>query len=277
MFRNTQRIAPVIALALLSSPAPVLATNGYFMHGYGNLSKGMGGVAYALPQDALAPASNPAGLMLLHDRIDVGIDWIGPRRSASIAGNRQLTLRSADGDFSGDRLRTFFVPELVAEVRHGHEVPLGDRLAGHRVVDPHALASLVRVGESLHERVVVDPCLAGVGETSKLSGRGDLFGELGVLLDLQREGENVEGDIESQTERTLRNVEAVLLEAGSSLDQVLSLMIFLTDREDWAGVNGVCERMFGVHRPARAVIGGAALKAGCRIEITAVGAIPDRP
>ena len=87
----------------------------------------------------------------------------------------------------------------------------------------------------------------------------------------------LEGDIESQTERTLRNVEAVLLEAGSSLDQVLSLMIFLTDREDWAGVNGVCERMFGVHRPARAVVGGAALKAGCRIEITAVGAIPDRP
>ncbi len=85
------------------------------------------------------------------------------------------------------------------------------------------------------------------------------------------------GDIESQAERTLRNVEAVLLEAGSSLDQVLSLMIFLTDRADWSGVNAVCERMFGVHRPARAVIGGASLKAGCLIEITAVGAIPDRP
>ena len=87
----------------------------------------------------------------------------------------------------------------------------------------------------------------------------------------------LEGDIELQTERTLRNVEAVLLEAGSSLDQVLSLMIFVMERDDWAGVNAVCERMFGVHRPARAVIGGASLKAGCRIEITAVGAIPDRP
>ena len=90
----------------------------------------------------------------------------------------------------------------------------------------------------------------------------------GVVLD---------ADIETQTVRTLRNVEAILLEAGSGLDQVLSLTIFVTERTDWTIVNTVCERMFGSHRPARAIVGGADLKPGCRIEITAIGAIPDRP
>ena len=69
--------------------------------------------------------------MLLHDRIDVGIDWIGPRRSASIAGNRQLTLRSADGDFSGDRLRTFFVPELGYRRQLGEGLSFGLALYGN--------------------------------------------------------------------------------------------------------------------------------------------------
>ena len=90
----------------------------------------------------------------------------------------------------------------------------------------------------------------------------------GVVLD---------ADMEAQAERTLRNVEAILLEAGSGLELVLSLTIFVTDRADWSAVNAVCERMFGTHRPARAIVGGADLKPGCRIEITAIGAIPDRP
>lgn len=87
----------------------------------------------------------------------------------------------------------------------------------------------------------------------------------------------IDADIEVQTERTLRNVEAILLEAGSGLDQVVSLMVFVLDRDDWPVVNAVCEQTFGAHRPARAVVGGADLKAGCRVEITAIGAIPDRP
>lgn len=90
-------------------------------------------------------------------------------------------------------------------------------------------------------------------------------------------GAVLDAGVEEQAERTLRNVEAILLEAGSSLDQVLSLTIFVIDRSDWEGVNSVCERMFGAHRPARAVVGGAALKPGCRVEIMAIGAIPDRP
>ncbi len=90
-------------------------------------------------------------------------------------------------------------------------------------------------------------------------------------------GTVLDGSIEAQVERTLRNVEAVLLEAGSGLEHVVSMTVFVVTRDDWAGVNAACERIFGSHRPARAVIGGALLKPGCRVEITAIGAVPDRP
>lgn len=83
----------------------------------------------------------------------------------------------------------------------------------------------------------------------------------------------VEGGIEAQTERTLDNVAAILEAAGSGLDQVLMLNVFVTSREDWPGVNAVCARRFGEHRPARAIVGGADLKPGCRVEITAVGVV----
>jgi 2-iminobutanoate/2-iminopropanoate deaminase len=80
-------------------------------------------------------------------------------------------------------------------------------------------------------------------------------------------------DAESQSEQVLRNIGAILDAAGSGLDLVLSLTVYVLSREDWPGVNAACERLFGDHRPARAVIGGAALKPGCRVEMTAVAAV----
>ncbi len=85
-------------------------------------------------------------------------------------------------------------------------------------------------------------------------------------------GQVIVGDTAAQAEQTLRNVAAVLEAAGSGLDQVLMLSVFVTAREDWPAVNAVCERLFGAHKPARAVVGGADLKPGCRVEmvVTAV-------
>lgn len=88
-------------------------------------------------------------------------------------------------------------------------------------------------------------------------------------------GAVVDGDAEAQADRTLRNVAAILEAAGSGLDLVLSLHVFVHSRADWPGVNAACERHFGEHRPARAIVGGADLKPGCRVEITAVAAVRD--
>lgn len=80
-----------------------------------------------------------------------------------------------------------------------------------------------------------------------------------------------EGDIEAQTERTLRNVEAILVASGSSLDRVVQMTIYVTGRSLWAQVNAVYARILGDHRPARAIIPVPEIKPGCMIEIQAIG------
>jgi 2-iminobutanoate/2-iminopropanoate deaminase len=82
-------------------------------------------------------------------------------------------------------------------------------------------------------------------------------------------------DIEAQTEQCLRNVEAILKTAGSSLQHVLRCGVFLIDMGEFDRMNGVYARMFGDHRPARTTIQAAALpKDGLRVEIDCIAYVP---
>ncbi|MBS1241324.1 MAG: hypothetical protein H6R40_751 [Gemmatimonadetes bacterium] len=87
-------------------------------------------------------------------------------------------------------------------------------------------------------------------------------------------GQVVSGDIEAQAERALRNVELVLVAAGSSLDQVVQMTIYISDGDLWAAVNAVYARIMGSHRPARAIVPVSPLHYGALIEIQAVALAP---
>lgn len=100
------------AVAVVSAPIVTHAANGYTQYGYGTASKAMGGVSYALPMDSLVPASNPAGLTKVGNRVDMGVDWLSPRRGVRIQGNRTATLASADGSYDANEIKHFFVPEF---------------------------------------------------------------------------------------------------------------------------------------------------------------------
>ena len=80
------------------------------------------------------------------------------------------------------------------------------------------------------------------------------------------------GSIEEQTELALRNVEAVLNEAGSDLGHVIQMTIYVSDIELWDGVNTAYARVMGDHRPARAVIPVKDLHFDTKIEIAAIAA-----
>ncbi len=82
-------------------------------------------------------------------------------------------------------------------------------------------------------------------------------------------------DVESQTEQCLKNVEAILTAAGSSLQHVLRCGVFLVDISEFQRMNVVYARMFGGHRPARTTIQAAALpQAGLRVEIDCIAYVP---
>jgi 2-iminobutanoate/2-iminopropanoate deaminase len=88
-------------------------------------------------------------------------------------------------------------------------------------------------------------------------------------------GEPLLGDIAAQTEAALLNVETVLIAAGSSLDQVIQMTIYVSDMEYWGKVNEVYARVMGDHRPARAIVPVKELHFGLGIEIQAIAAVPE--
>ena len=87
-------------------------------------------------------------------------------------------------------------------------------------------------------------------------------------------GKLVGDDIEAQTERVLENLRAVLAEAGSGLENLLRVGVFLIDMREFPRFNAVYARVLGEARPARSTVQVAALPLGARIEIDAIAAVP---
>jgi len=81
------------------------------------------------------------------------------------------------------------------------------------------------------------------------------------------------GDITVQSECTLQALKSALERAGSSMDRVMHLTIYLTDMADRAAFNEVYKRFFAKPWPVRAAVGVAALAVeGMKVEVVAMAA-----
>ena len=83
-------------------------------------------------------------------------------------------------------------------------------------------------------------------------------------------GQLVTGTIESETQRVLDNLRAVLAADGLSFADVVKTTVFMTDLGDFPKMNEVYAKAFGEARPARATVQVSALPKGARVEIEAV-------
>ena len=82
-----KRLIACAVTAALTIPMTAMATNGYFAHGYGTKSKGLAGSGVALSQDAMAAATNPAGMVTVGDRMDLGLAIFSPNsRGYTVTG-----------------------------------------------------------------------------------------------------------------------------------------------------------------------------------------------
>ena len=81
--------------------------------------------------------------------------------------------------------------------------------------------------------------------------------------------------IEEQTDLVLKNMEAILNEAGSSKNNVLQVRIYLSNIELWDKVNDRYSLFFEEHKPVRCVIPTRELHFGCLIEIEATAVLKD--
>ncbi len=113
-------VAAAFLPLLLASPAQ--ATNGYFSHGYGIKAIGMAGAGIALPQDAIAAATNPAGMAVLGNRIDFGLNWFSPDRESQIVGSPAPFNGTV---YEGNESSNFFIPEFGYNQMLSNQMSLG--------------------------------------------------------------------------------------------------------------------------------------------------------
>ncbi|MCF6339627.1 MAG: RidA family protein [Sulfurimonas sp.] len=90
---------------------------------------------------------------------------------------------------------------------------------------------------------------------------------------LTPEGVMLESDVVIQTKQVLKNLKAVLEEAGSSMNQVIKTTIFIDSMDDFAIINEIYEEVFGSHKPARATVAVKTLPKNALVEIDAVALV----
>lgn len=123
------------------------------------------------------------------------------------------------------------------------------------------------------KEIITEDAPASVGHYSQAIVDEGLVFVSGQVARNPKTGELAIDSIEAQTEQALRNVEAVLLAAGSDLQHVLKMTIFLSGLEHWPAVNETYKRILGEHRPARAIIPVGEFGKGLKLEIDAIARV----
>jgi len=74
------------------------------------------------------------------------------------------------------------------------------------------------------------------------------------LVFIAGKGAHFEGDIKSHTDHVLKELEKELINAGSSMEKVLKVSVFLNDIEDYKGMNEIYQGRFGKNPPVRTTV-----------------------
>lgn len=102
---------------------------------------------------------------------------------------------------------------------------------------------------------------------------GNLIFTSGAIARDPETRELIGGDIEKQTEQIILNLKEVLEAAGSSLDKVVKVTVFLTDIRDFEGMNKVYRKFFTKDPPARSTVEVSKLAVDTRVEIEMIAGV----
>ena len=122
----------------------------------------------------------------------------------------------------------------------------------------------------MKERIATEQAPAAIGPYSQGIRTAGLVVTSGQLPIDPATGAFAGTDIAAQTRQSLKNVQAVLEAAGSSLDKVLKTTVFLKDMGDFAAMNEVYASFFPGEAPARSAVEVARLPKDALVEIEAL-------
>lgn len=125
----------------------------------------------------------------------------------------------------------------------------------------------------MRNAISTDGAPAAAGPYSQAIRAGDLVFTAGQLGLDPASGEFAADDVAGQAERALANLAAILEAAGSGLDRLVKVTVFLAEIEDWPAVNEVYARVVPEPFPARSAFAVKDLPKGARVEIEAVATV----
>ncbi|CAM1508965.1 Fc.00g027040.m01.CDS01 [Cosmosporella sp. VM-42] len=95
----------------------------------------------------------------------------------------------------------------------------------------------------------------------------------GAIAQCPKTGKIIDGDIQAHTHRCIKNLGAILEEAGSSLNDVVEVNVFLSDMDNFAKMNEVYKTYWGDVKPARTCVAVKTLPANTDVEIKCIGVV----
>jgi 2-iminobutanoate/2-iminopropanoate deaminase len=113
---------------------------------------------------------------------------------------------------------------------------------------------------------------AAIGPYSQGIIVNNLFYSSGQIP-LTADGVMVTGSVQDQTHQVFKNLQAVLAEAGASLETVIKATVFIKNMEDFVSINEVYGEYFSTHKPARSCVEVARLPKDALVEIEVVALI----
>jgi 2-iminobutanoate/2-iminopropanoate deaminase len=133
-----------------------------------------------------------------------------------------------------------------------------------------AMPALAQETSASHKPILTTDAPAPIGPYSQAVLAGDtLFCSAQIGLN-PKTGSMVDGDVSAQADQALKNLGAVLHEAGFDFRDVVRTTVFLADINDFSKMNDVYAHYFGEAKPARSTVAVASLPRGARVAIDAI-------
>ena len=111
---------------------------------------------------------------------------------------------------------------------------------------------------------------APIGPYNQAVAFGNMLFISGQIALDPKSGELVKGDVKAETQQVMKNLEAILQEAGMDFSNVIKTSIFLMDMQQFGVVNEVYATYFGTGAPARETVQVAGLPKGVQVEISMI-------
>ncbi|MGN1033769.1 MAG: RidA family protein [Intestinibacter sp.] len=124
-----------------------------------------------------------------------------------------------------------------------------------------------------HQVIHTDNAPKAIGPYSQAVKAGNMLFVSGQVPFVPETMEIVEGDVKAQTAQSLKNLQAILKEAGADFSNVVKTTVFIKDMNEFAQINEVYAEYFGDNKPARACVEVARLPKDVKVEIELIAVL----